>query len=147
MIFLIAETCWTRVCPLCAQFIGFSFFLSSNNWPRGPMARRLTTNQEIAGSIPAVVIKIYYFAHESWCCCGGALRAWAIFLRGGTAACGLARRRHVTTTRLAQNCVNSGLLTSKLACRSSGFCFSKVNGAVEGVARLWIRGSWRRPVN
>ncbi|CCD49713.1 predicted protein [Botrytis cinerea T4] len=23
------------------------------NWPAGPMARRLTTNQEIAGSIPA----------------------------------------------------------------------------------------------
>ena len=25
-------------------------------WSRGPMARRLTTNQEIAGSIPAAII-------------------------------------------------------------------------------------------
>ncbi|KUM61937.1 hypothetical protein ACN42_g5185 [Penicillium freii] len=26
-----------------------------SHWPAGPMARRLTTNQEIAGSIPASV--------------------------------------------------------------------------------------------
>ena len=35
-----------------AQF----FPTSHNSWPAGPMARRLTTNQEIAGSIPASVI-------------------------------------------------------------------------------------------
>jgi hypothetical protein len=29
--------------------------------PHGPMARRLTTNQEIAGSIPAVVTSSYLF--------------------------------------------------------------------------------------
>jgi hypothetical protein len=28
---------------------------------RGPMARRLTTNQEIAGSIPAVLIFLRFF--------------------------------------------------------------------------------------
>ena len=32
--------------------------------PPGEMASRLTTNQEIAGSIPAVVI--YIFAHVFW---------------------------------------------------------------------------------
>jgi hypothetical protein len=31
-------------------------------WPHGPMARRLTTNQEIAGSIPAVVTTFHLFA-------------------------------------------------------------------------------------
>ena len=36
-------------------FIGRINFHELNNWPAGPMARRLTTNQEIAGSIPASV--------------------------------------------------------------------------------------------
>ena len=30
-------------------------------WLRGPMARRLTTNQEIAGSIPAVTFRFISF--------------------------------------------------------------------------------------
>ena len=36
-------------------------FQMSNNWPAGPMARRLTTNQEIAGSTPASVISFLFF--------------------------------------------------------------------------------------
>ncbi|KAK8195037.1 uncharacterized protein BKA78DRAFT_308924 [Phyllosticta capitalensis] len=44
--------------------IGCSSFLSlqelSNDWPRGPMARRLTTNQEIPGSTPGVVISFCF---------------------------------------------------------------------------------------
>ena len=31
----------------------------TNNWPAGPMVRRLTTNQEIAGSTPASVILFF----------------------------------------------------------------------------------------
>jgi hypothetical protein len=31
------------------------------NWMRGPMARRLTTNQEILGSIPSVFILFVFF--------------------------------------------------------------------------------------
>lgn len=30
-------------------------------WPRGPMVRRLTTNQEIACSNPAVVTEFFFF--------------------------------------------------------------------------------------
>jgi hypothetical protein len=60
-----------RACPLCADFFwlqgahfGPTFHLPSPTWPignglrtrpAGPMARRLTTNQEIAGSTPASV--------------------------------------------------------------------------------------------
>ncbi|KAK8181097.1 hypothetical protein BC567DRAFT_222366, partial [Phyllosticta citribraziliensis] len=36
------------------------------DWPRGPMARRLTTNQEIAGSIPAVVISLFLYSSRPW---------------------------------------------------------------------------------
>ena len=32
-----------------------------NNRPAGPMVRRLTTNQEIAGSTPASVILFFFF--------------------------------------------------------------------------------------
>jgi hypothetical protein len=41
-----------------------------HNRVRGPMARRLTTNQEIAGSIPAVLILfclMFKFLHVSYC--------------------------------------------------------------------------------
>jgi hypothetical protein len=35
------------------------------NWMRGPMARRLTTNQEILGSIPSVFMILFLFRTRS----------------------------------------------------------------------------------
>ncbi|KAJ9489013.1 hypothetical protein VN97_g4257 [Penicillium thymicola] len=49
---------------------GRDFFLHffGPRWPAGPMARRLTTNQEIAGSIPASVNLFAFLAFFLFYC-------------------------------------------------------------------------------
>ncbi|RPA98546.1 hypothetical protein L873DRAFT_1034790 [Choiromyces venosus 120613-1] len=52
-------------------------------WSRGPMARRLTTNQEIAGSIPAAIILLEIFWKMeglNWCYRDGKQTALSSFL-------------------------------------------------------------------
>jgi hypothetical protein len=40
-----------------------------NHWSAGPMARRLTTNQEIAGSIPASINTVFYIKRHHFLLC------------------------------------------------------------------------------
>ncbi|KAF2141877.1 uncharacterized protein K452DRAFT_34950 [Aplosporella prunicola CBS 121167] len=40
---------------------------AAGNWPHGPMARRLTTNQEIPGSTPGVVTSFVAVGEDRFC--------------------------------------------------------------------------------
>ena len=55
-----------RFCKSIDGLTGNSFI----NWLRGPMARRLTTNQEIPGSTPGVIILLHLFC-SSFCYTSG----------------------------------------------------------------------------
>ena len=54
--------------------IFFANDLAHINWLRGPMARRLTTNQEIPGSTPGVIIVLSFAGTVDYLFAGGDIR-------------------------------------------------------------------------
>ena len=59
---------------LVQMYIHFAASFSPINWLRGPMARRLTTNQEIPGSTPGVIIVLLFADTVDYLFAGGDIR-------------------------------------------------------------------------